>query len=180
MRTIDRVLLVGMMGAGKTTVGRALGKRLGWPYLDNDDLVAEAAGAAKDTLLASTGVASLRSAETAALLLALHRVGPLVAGVAGGIVLDQRNVDALARRGDGALVVWLHAPIEVLAARIEADPQDRPWLAGDTLAALQRLALVREPRYAAAADLTIRVDLESLSEAVERIAAAVLTADSDR
>ena len=173
MTAIDRVLLVGMMGAGKTTVGHALRDRLGWPYFDNDDLVADATGAAKETLLERTGVASLRTAETAALLLALHREGPLIAGIAGGVVLEPHNVAALANRGDGVLVVWLQASMEVLAARIDADPQDRPWLAGNTVKALELLAVDREPGYATAADLTVRVDQTPLAEVVERITAAV-------
>ena len=173
MTAIDRVLLIGMMGAGKTTVGHALRDRLGWPYYDNDDLVAEATGASKETLLDRVGVASLRNAETAALLLALHRDGPLIAGIAGGVVLDAHNTTLLANRGDGALVIWLAASLEVLAARIEADPQDRPWLEGDTLAALRRLAAEREPEYGRAADLVIRVDEVPLVAVVDRIATLV-------
>jgi shikimate kinase len=173
MTAIDRVLLLGMMGAGKTTVGQALGVALRWSYLDNDELVADATGAAKESLLERAGIAALRSAETAALLLALHREGPLVAGIAGGAVLDPHNVRLLANRSDGALVVWLRAPVSVLAARIVADPQDRPWLSGDPVAALSRLAEERDPGYAAAADLTVDVGDVALDEVVARIAAVV-------
>lgn len=167
---VDRVLLLGLMGAGKTTVGRVLAAQLGWPYADNDDLVVEAAGASKETLLERAGVVALREAESAALHLAATHPGPLVAGVAAGAVLDPANVALLAGVD---LVVWLRAAHPVLAARVDADPADRPWLSGDTLAAVQRLAAAREPRFAEVADLVVDVDRLSPEQAADLIAAAV-------
>jgi len=166
----DRVLLLGMMGAGKTTVGRALAARLGWPYLDNDDLVAEAAGASKEALLARSGEPALRAAEAAALRLALTRPGPLVAGIAGGVVLDRDCVRLLLRAD---LVVWLRARHATVAARLDADRQDRPWLQGDTLAAVTRLGAGREPVYAEVADLVVDVDDQAPDAVADRIAALV-------
>src|SRR3954471_23418666 len=101
---VDRVLLVGMMGAGKTTVGHAVADRLGWPYYDNDDLLRRAAGVDTPTVLDKRGEAALRRAESAALTVALTAAGPLVAGVAGGVITDPLDRQRL--RG-GGFVVWL-------------------------------------------------------------------------
>ena len=170
---VDRVLLLGLMGAGKSTVGRALADRLGWPYADNDDLVHDAAGAAKETLLERSGETALRASEAAALRLALHRPGPLVAGIAAGVVLDPGNTTLLGDAPPGTLVVWLRARHATLAARVDADPQDRPWLGGDTLTAVERLGADREPAYAEVADVVVDVDDLAPGAVAERLATLV-------
>src|SRR5947209_13369742 len=71
-RPVDRVLLVGMMGAGKTTVGHALSDLLGWPYFDNDQLLARAVGKDTRRVQAEDGEQALRRAESAALDVALR------------------------------------------------------------------------------------------------------------
>jgi len=169
--TPDRVLLLGMMAAGKTTVGRALAARLGWPYADNDDLVLAATGTSKEALVERSGEHALRAAESAALRLALDRPGPLVAGVAGGVVLDPANRALLREARGRALVVWLRVPLPLLARRLDSDRQDRPWLEGDTLSALQRLAADREPQYAALADLVVDCGDDPADSAAATIAA---------
>jgi len=173
---VDRVLLLGLMGAGKTTVGRVLAAQLGWPYADNDDLVVDATGASKETLLQRAGVVALREAESAALHLAATRPGPLVAGVAAGVVLDPGDVAVLAGVD---LVVWLRATHEVLAARVDADPADRPWLDGDTLSAVRRLAADREPRFAEVADLVVDVDTRSPEQTADLIAEVATRRSTD-
>lgn len=148
----DRVLLLGMMGAGKTTVGQGVSAATGWPYRDNDELVTAAVGVDAPTLLARDGVDALRDAESAALRLAAEDPGPLVAGVAGGVVERPDDLDLL-RRTD-ALVVYLHAPLEVLVERV-GDGAGRPFLQPDPEAALRRLLAGREPIYREIADLVV-------------------------
>lgn len=164
-----RVLLIGMMGAGKSTVGRELAARTGWPYLDNDDLVHRARGLTAPEVLARDGVEELRAAEADALTLALGMPAPVVAGVAGGVVLDA----ALRARLVGAgVVVWLRARPQTLAVRVGRG-EGRPWLEGDPVAALRRLAAERDPLYAEVATLVVDVDGVSASTVAARVLAAL-------
>lgn len=163
-----KVLLIGMMATGKTTVGRAVAARTGWPYIDNDDLVVRATGVTARDLLARDGEASLRAAESDVLTALLTRPAPLVAGVPGGVVLDPAD---RARLRDGGHVVWLRATVSTLVERV-GESSDRPWLGDDPAASLARLAAVRAPLYAEVAAQV--VDVDDLTPA--DIAAAVLAA----
>jgi shikimate kinase len=141
----DRVLLIGMMGAGKTTIGHALSNVLGWPYYDNDELLARAVGKDTKRVQEEDGVQALRRAESAALDVALTEGGPLIAGVAGGVVTDPLD---LARLQSGGFVVWLRADIATLAARVAGT--DRPWLGTSPAIAMSRLYAGREALYTSA------------------------------
>jgi shikimate kinase len=149
-RKFDRVLLIGMMGAGKTTVGRALSALIGWPYYDNDELLARAVGKDTRRVQEEDGVAALRRAESAALTAALSEGGPLIAGVAGGIVTDPLD---LARLHAGGFVVWLRADLATLVQRVGGT--DRPWLGGSPEAAMRLLYAGREWLYAEACTMVI-------------------------
>ena len=151
---MDRVLLVGMMGAGKTTVGHALSDLIGWPYFDNDELLARAVGKDTRRVQEEDGEQALRRAESAALDVALAEGGPLIAGVAGGVVRDPLD---LQRLRSGGLVVWLRAELSTLARRVAGT--DRPWLQGDPLRALQALYAGRADLYASVASLTLDADV---------------------
>jgi shikimate kinase len=152
-RVVDRVLLVGMMGAGKTTVGRALEATLGWRYIDNDEVLRRAVGMSTRSLQERRGEAVLRRAESLALTAAIEESGPLIAGVAGGIVTDPLDRERLRT---GGFVVWLRASVETLVRR--AMDTDRPWLRGDPRRALIALYAGRADLYASVADLVIDVD----------------------
>ena len=153
VRRSDRVLLVGMMGAGKTTVGHALSCLLGWPYFDNDVLLKRAVGKDTRRVQEEDGERALRRAESAALDVALTEGGPLIAGVAAGVVLDPLDVQRLRA---GGFVVWLRADLATLARRVEGT--DRPWLGSDPLQALQKLAAGRDVLYQSVASLIVDVD----------------------
>lgn len=164
----DRILLVGMMGSGKTTVGNALGALLGWPYIDNDELLRRAVGRTTREVQRDQGEAELRRAESAALTVALTEAGPLVAGIAGGVVTDPLDRQRLRA---GGFVVWLRARIDTLAARVAHT--DRPWLGDDPVAALTALYAGRADLYASVAHLVVDVDDIPADVVAQRIAAAL-------
>jgi shikimate kinase len=148
----DKILLVGMMGSGKTSVGRALTARTGWPYRDNDEAVAMLAGMPTAELLERRGTPALRTVESQALQSALAEDPPLVAGVAGGVVDSEADLAAL--RGTDAFVVYLHTPVDLLVQRV-GDGAGRPYLQADPETALRRLFAGREPLYREVADLVV-------------------------
>jgi shikimate kinase len=150
-----RVLLVGMMACGKSTVGRALSAQTGWPYVDNDDLVARLADAPTPEVAVTRGPDGLHMLEGLVVEEILAMDPPLVAGIPGSAVDTDTTRHHLR---EGGYVVWLRARMETLAARV-GDGTSRPWFEGhDILATLQRLNEGREPLYAAAAHLVVDVD----------------------
>jgi shikimate kinase len=164
----DRVLLIGMMGAGKTTVGHALSALLGWPYLDNDELLAGAIGKDTRRVQEEEGQAELRHAESLALRVALSVTAPVIAGVAGGVVTDAADRERLR---SGGFVVWLRADLDTLVARVRGT--DRPWLGGSPEIAMRELYAGRAPLYEEVASLIVDVD-GSTPEATARTIAAAL------
>jgi shikimate kinase len=149
-----RVLLIGMMGSGKTTIGRLLSERTGWPYHDNDDLLRAAAGRSAREVLEHEDLATLRRAEADALARASRMPAPCIAGIAAGVILDPSSREALRRTG---VVVWLRAEPESLAARAPGGSH-RPWLDADPLGWMRAAAAERDPLYASVADMSVRTD----------------------
>ena len=149
-----RILLVGMMGAGKTTTGHLLAERLGWGYRDSDADVETATGLTVPELFARDGEAAFRRAEAAVLAEACADPSPSVVSVAGGAVLSEENRRLVTSNG---FVVWLRAHPETLAARV-GDGHGRPLLGDDPAEAVVRLNAVRAPLYAEVADVVLDVE----------------------
>jgi shikimate kinase len=162
------LVLVGLMGAGKTTVGRRCAQLLERDFVDTDDGVVRLAGMPVPEFFAAHGEPAFRELERQAVADVCASPAPLVIGSGGGTVVDAGNRRRLATAG---FVVWLRAPVAVLTARV-GDGDDRPLLAGDPHASLARLLAMREPAYEALADAT--VDTEGRS--VDEVATAVLEA----
>ncbi len=162
---VSRVLLIGMMGAGKSTVGRLLADRLGWVYLDSDEEILRRTGRTVPEIWHTDGEAAFRAEEAAVLAAAVASSIPDVVAVAGGAVLDPSNRTRI--RG-GGLVVWLRVRVATLVARV-GDGAGRPLLDGDPVGALTRLDAERRPVYAGLADLVVDVDDLAPEAVVERI-----------
>jgi shikimate kinase len=161
------LVLVGLMGAGKTTVGQRCADLLDRAFVDTDELVVAAAGIPFDELWATVGEPGFRERERVAVADAVASPEPLVISCGGGTVLDPDNRRSLRHAG---VVVWLEAPPEALASRL-ADDHERPLLVGgDRAVTLERLRSLREPAYEAAAH--VRVDTECRT--VDEVAAAVV------
>ena len=161
MERACRIVLVGMMGSGKTTVGHAVAARTGWPNVDNDELLERLAGATPKELLERDGEAALRERESAALRLGLETPAPSIVGAAAGTILDGANRAAL--RENGA-VVFLRATPATLETR-SMGAAHRAWLEEGGAAWIRETAEVRDPLYASVADLVVDVDQRSAHDA---------------
>lgn len=136
----DKIYLVGFMAAGKTTMARALGKRLGWPAVDIDELIEQREHLPVADIFTRHGEAYFRSLERAVLL---DQIRPrhLVVATGGGTFVDPQNRAAI--NSDG-VSVWLDVPLDGLVSRVPADGR-RP-LAADR-AGFERLYYQRRAAY---------------------------------
>ncbi len=152
-----QVVLVGLRGSGKSSVGRLVAAQLGWPFADTDELVEARTGRSAADIITGDGMPAFRAREVAALAEALGRT-PLVLATGGGAVLLPENRAAiLSVPPPERLVVWLDAPPEVLAARFEGNWRAiRPALT--ELPLVEELAQTRSERaglYAEVASLKL-------------------------
>ena len=166
---LDRpIVLVGLMGAGKSTVGRRLARRLGLPFVDSDTEIEEAAGASAAELFERYGENDFRDGERRLVARLIDGTVRVIA-TGGGAYVDPRTRQLLNER---AITVWLNAPVEVLAERT-GRRDTRPLLRnGDRAATLARLAEQRHPLYAEA-HIHIRSGDGAHSNVVEAIVAAL-------
>lgn len=162
----QHVVLVGLMGSGKSTVARALGQRLGRPVLDSDTMIEQRTGRTVREIFQTEGEDAFRDLETAVLNDALASREPAIIAGAGGIVLREQNRALLA--ASGARVVWLAAEPSLLVDRVRGGGH-RPLLDADPAGTLQRMHADREPLYREVAHQIIAVDGRSVSDVVEAI-----------
>ncbi len=162
------IVLIGMMGSGKTSVGHALADRTGWRYLDNDALVRAVTGRAPEEIDADEGEDALHRAEAAALRHALSIPPPVIAAAAAWVVDDPDSVILLRAT---PVVVYLRARPETLRARIgggqgrRADATDIDWL--------EARDAERDVAYRDVATLTIDTDELGVMATVTRILEAL-------
>lgn len=154
MNPSRNLVLVGPMGAGKSSVGRRLAERFGLRFVDVDATVEHVAGASVSQLFAREGEAAFRRREREALATLLAQ-DDLVLATGGGAVLDADNRALMQRRG---FVVHLQVGLAQQLARL-ADDASRPLLARpDRAQVLEALATQRAPLYAQVADLSFDTD----------------------
>ena len=145
------IVLVGMMGVGKSSIGRRLAVRLGIPFVDADAEIEKAAGMSIAEIFARHGEADFRSGE-ARVIARLLDGGPQVLATGGGAVMNANTRNAIRAKG---VSVWLKADVDVLLRRINKRKNDRPLLqTADPEQTLRALLAEREPVYAQA-DLTV-------------------------
>ncbi len=164
---MSHLVLVGLMGAGKTTVGRRCAERLDRPFVDTDDLAVVLAGRPFAELWAE-GETTFRAWERRAVAEIAKSPVPHVIACGGGVVLDPDNRRVLRDHG---VVVWLRARTDTLTARV-GDGAGRPLLAGNPRGALARLEEVRAPSYEGAAHAIVDVDGTTIDEATDAVLAA--------
>ncbi|MGQ0590878.1 MAG: shikimate kinase [Sphingosinicella sp.] len=162
------IVLVGPMGAGKSTIGPLLAERLARPFFDADDEIERDAGFSIAEIFERCGEAEFRTRERQ-MIARLIEGPPAVIAAGGGAFADADSRTLILAR---CIAVWLDADVETLAARVHAAPQ-RPLLrSGDPKAVLTGLAEARNPYYAEA-QLRVENGASSPGEVVERIVAGL-------
>jgi shikimate kinase len=146
------VVLVGMMGVGKSSIGRRLAARLGVPFVDADTEIEKQAGMSIPDIFARHGEADFRRGE-ARIVARLLDSGPQVLATGGGAVMNADTRQQIKTKG---VSIWLNAELDVLMRRINKRKNDRPLLqTADPAARLRELLIEREPFYGLA-DLTVQ------------------------
>jgi shikimate kinase len=146
-KRLDRpVVLVGLMGVGKSTVGRRLARRLGLPFVDSDSAIEDASGFSAAEVYEKFGESDFRDGERR-LVARLIEDEVRVIATGGGAYVDQRTRELL---NDRAITVWLDAPVEILAERTSRRDTRAQLRNGDPKATLERLSEQRRPSYSEA------------------------------
>lgn len=163
------VVLVGMMGSGKSSVGRRLAARLGLPFVDADTEIETAAGMSIPEIFAQRGESEFRDGERRVISRILTTRAPLVLATGGGAFMNAETRERIAQLG---ISIWLKADVDVLMRRVRKR-SNRPLLqTADPEATMRRMLAEREPVYALA-DLTL-VSREDPHEVVVEDALAAL------
>lgn len=157
------LILIGFMGAGKTTVGHAFAKKNRVLFVDTDQMIEESAGMSIAEIFEYRGEAAFRQEETEALKTLLKRPAGTVISVGGGLPMREENRELLKKLG---LVVYLRVEVDTVLLRLEGD-QSRPLLSGgDAKARVESLLAQRSPVYQEASHLVIDVDLKDVDGVV--------------
>ncbi|MCC7304638.1 MAG: shikimate kinase [Alphaproteobacteria bacterium] len=162
---LDRpVVVIGMMGSGKSRVGRGLADKLGFDFYDSDKVIEEKAGATVSEIFEKYGEAKFRESERKAILELLEK-GPCVIASGGGAVMNPGVMEAIRKK---AVSVWLKTDVDRLAARLEK-AGGRPLLKqGDPVQILTKLLEEREPVYSLA-DITIETGQDSFNKTMQDV-----------
>lgn len=161
------IVLIGLMGAGKTTLGRQLAQHYGLPFIDTDTEIEKACRQTIPEIFANHGEAHFRAGEHRVIRRLLNG-GPCILATGGGAWMHPQTRALIHKRTD-ICTIWLHVPMPVLLGRLLGNRGSRPLLAqGDPAATLHRLATERYPRYAEA-DIIINCGDESVEQGARNI-----------
>jgi shikimate kinase len=165
MKRPENIFLIGPMGSGKTTVGRALARRLNKAFFESDQVIEERSGVRVSVIFEIEGEAGFRQREKK-IIDHLTSKKDIVLATGGGSILDAENRGHLLHRG---FVVYLKAPLEKLLERSTRD-RNRPLLqTEDPRATLEALIRQREPIYRETADLIIDTSDRTVRQVVDEI-----------
>lgn len=162
---VGHLVLVGLMGSGKSTVGRECARRLDRPFVDTDEVVEQEAGRPVREIFAVEGEPGFRDRERRAVAAVCAAAVPTVIACGGGVVLDPANRAELRAAG---VVVWLRAPVAELVARVGTGA-GRPLLADEPVGALARLERERDSAYGAAAHVVVDTAGLGVDPVVDRV-----------
>lgn len=167
VQTFDNIFLIGMMGAGKTTIGKLLAKRLQKSFIDTDQEIEHRTGVKISVIFEIEGEAKFRARESGVLeeLTVKHNV---VLATGGGIILHERNRSLLSQHGT---VIYLNATVTDLWQRIQHD-KNRPLLQVDQPEEkLQKIFAERDPLYKSVANIIIDTDNQSVQALINQLEA---------
>jgi len=163
-RTLASPILIGLMGSGKSSLGKRVAGILKLPLIDLDDYIVAKAGCSIPEIFSQYGEAKFRAMETEALKEVIHKHAVIATG--GGIVMSEENRGLLKNNPP---VIWLKACPEFLANRIDGD-KNRPLLAsGNTLNKVKELAAIRSPLYQECSNFCLPRDNMKKKEALDAI-----------
>ena len=144
-KRLDRpIVLVGLMGVGKSTVGRRLARRLGLPFVDSDAAIEDAAGLSPAEVFERYGEQDFRDGERRLVARLVDEGKAKVIATGGGAFIDPRTRELL---NDRAITVWLDAPVDILAERTSRRDTRAQLRNGDPKATLEKLADERRQSY---------------------------------
>ncbi|MDH3682308.1 MAG: shikimate kinase, partial [Acidimicrobiia bacterium] len=173
--TTPPLVLIGLPGVGKSSVGSELASRLDRPFIDLDSTIEARTGRAITEIFDREGETRFRQFEHEALITALDGPDAPIVAAGGGIVVSEDNRRALA---DRSTVVWLDVPIPALLSRLTGD-DSRPLLAGDTAERLRRLHRERLGLYTTTADAIVPDDGQRSPAAMADAVLAAVTSAVD-
>jgi shikimate kinase len=160
------IVLIGMRGSGKTTVGSILARKLGRELVEMDELIARRAGMSIPEIVAEHGWAKFRDIE-AELTPAVSRRNNVIISAGGGVVTKENNIKELKKSG---VLVWLNASVDSLLERIGQDPGRPPFVNGRSQRDDMALTLAeRESLYQQAADFTVDTEHKTPEAVAEEI-----------
>lgn len=161
------IILIGFMGAGKTTVGKRLAERFRWDFIDTDEYIEQKAGMAVSEIFDRYGEENFRARETEALQEILQERKEAVISVGGGLPMREENREYLKKLGR---TIYLRAQVDTLVERLSGDTA-RPLLRGQDLRArITQLMELRSDVYESAADVILDTDTMHIGRIVREIA----------
>lgn len=160
------IVLIGLMGSGKTTVGRALAKQLDLVFSDSDEAVERTAKTSVREIFENQGEDTFRKLESQALVDLCAMNSSMVLAVAGGAIISRVNRELLQK--NSRCIIWLDAPTPTLISRTGRG-KHRPLLDGDPVGSLNKMRLDREPLYQQLATHQLATQSLTIDAVVEQI-----------